>query len=148
MRDKVSTDFLMNDRKRRFVERGKTLKEIFESGLEEGKEFQEMAEGEGLEVKTFENFTSNQPPQEFNRSLFSQNTYLKPGQISPMVLINGDGKFVHIRSKDIPDDGGDSTETENKLKQIANINSYYATIGGLDLISEIMAKELETTDTN
>ena len=146
--DKVRTDFLKNERKRQFVERGKTLKETFEKGIVEGKEFQEMAEGEGLEVKTFEEFTSNQPPQEFNRSLFSQNTYLNPGQISAMVLINGDGKFVHIRNKDIPDDGSDIKETENKLNQIANINSYYATIGGLDLISEIMAKELETTDTN
>ena len=143
IREDVTADYRANERKSLFVEKGQLLKESFEGGLAAEKSFADLAEVEGATIVEFKEFTARTIPNGLNRSLFTQNAHLNPGQISSMHIIDDDGQFIFIRDRRLPDDSArNAAEIENTIKQIASINSYYATVSGLDLVSEIVAREL------
>ena len=147
IRENVTADYRADERRRLFVEKGQLSKESFEEGLAAGKSFADLAEVEGATTEEFKEFTASTIPNGLNRSLFTQNAHLKPGQISSMHIIDDDGQFIFIRDRHLTEDSARNiAEIENTMKQIASINTYYATISGLDLVSEIVARELKQTE--
>ena len=147
IREDVTADYQADERRRLFVEKGQLLKESLEEGLAAGKSFADLAEVEEATIEEFKEFTARTIPNGLNRSLFTQNAHLNPGQISSMHIIDDDGQFIFIRDRQLPEDSArNAAEIENTMKQIASINSYYATISGLDLVSEIVARELKQAE--
>ena len=139
----VETRYRANEKKRLFTETGSQLKASFETAIAAGKSFREAAEAAGLEVETFEDFTRRNPPSEFDRRLFTQNSYLETGQISPMVILAEDGKFVHILNKTIPEEESSLSELGDQEEALQRINSYYQTT---NLIAEIVAREQKKSE--
>ena len=147
IREDVAADYRADERMRLFVEKGQSLKDTLDEGLKRGGSFSDLSEAEGAIVEEFKEFTMRTIPNGLNRTLFTQNSHLIPGQISSMSVIDDDGEFIFIADRQLPEDSARNTiEIENILRQIASINSYYATVSGLDLVSEIVARELERAD--
>ncbi len=138
VREEAEADYGETRRKELFNENGEEIQKRLKDGMEAGQAFQELAENEGLETKSFENFTSKEPPVEFNRALFAQNNNLEPGQLSPMVFIQDKGNFVYLKNKEIPEISLESPEVETSVKSMAQsilpANSYA-------LVSEIVSQE-------
>ena len=108
-----------------------------------GKPFRKSAEAVGLEVETFNAFTRRNPPSELDRRLFIQNSHLGKGQISPMVILDKDGKFVHILSKKISEEESSLSELADQEEILQRINLYYQTT---NLIAEIVAREQQKSE--
>ncbi len=143
VRRRVEVLYRANEKKRLFTETGTELKGEFESAIGEGKSFRETAEAAGLEIETFEDFTSRNPPSEFDRRLFTQNSYLEVGQISPMVILTEDGKFVHILSKTLPEEDSNLSDLGDREDALERVNSYYQ---ATNLIGEIVGREQKKSE--
>ena len=139
----VEAEYWANEKKRLFTETGLKLGTRLEATLAEGKSFRGNAEAEGLEVETFNDFTRRNPPSELDRRLFIQNSHLGKGQISPMVILAKDGKFVHILSKEIPEEESSLSELADQEEILQGINLYYQTT---NLIAEIVAREQQKSE--
>ena len=143
IRNVVEANYRESERRALFDRRGVELRALFEAAIADGEAFAEVAQTEGLTVTDLDEFTSREPPSEFDRALFAQNTRLQPGQISPMVFLNGEGKFVYLKSKEVPQIAADSEEVEETLSQISYFSSVFA---GQTIISEIVSDELLKAD--
>ena len=140
---KVEAEYRANEKKKLFTETGLKLKTRLEAALAEGKPFRKSAEAVGLEVETFNAFTRRNPPSELDRRLFIQNSHLGKGQISPMVILDKDGKFVHILSKKISEEESSLSELADQEEILQRINLYYQTT---NLIAEIVAREQQKSE--
>lgn len=138
VRSVVEANFKESERRRLFNERGTVLHEEFTQTVSEGKSFRETAEAEGLTVESYDEFTSVEPPENFNRSLFTQNEDLEVGQISPMVFLEQTGKFVYLKEKNVPEISESDPEVQTALNQLSN---FTALINGQALVTEIIVDE-------
>lgn len=149
IREDVTADYQAEERMKLFIEKGESLKNTLAEGLKAGGTFSELAEADGATVEEFKEFTTRTIPTRLDRSLFTANVHLNPGQISSMTLIDDTGKFIYVVDFHLPKGStGNTAAIENTMRQIASINSYYASVSGLDLVSEIVARELEKTKPN
>tara|TARA_B100001123_G_scaffold386289_2_gene460490 strand:+ start:3273 stop:4913 length:1641 start_codon:yes stop_codon:yes gene_type:complete len=140
---KVEAEYRAKEKKKLFAEIGLKLKTRLEAALAEGNPFRKSAEAVGLEVETFNDFTRRNPPSELDRRLFIQNSHLGKGQISPMVILDKDGKFVHILGKEIPEEESSLSELADQEEILQRINLYYQTT---NLIAEIVAREQQKSE--
>ena len=139
-RSRVERDYRREERRALFDKRGEEIKTALDAALAAETSFAEAALLEGLTVETFEDFTSRDPPEAFNPSLFTHNESLEPGQISPMVFLANSGKFVHLKSKELPEITSDLTTVDVQQKNLALTVNYF---NAQALISEVVAKELD-----
>ena len=143
IRSQVLADFLAEERKRLFAEKGAKLKSLIEAALEEGVTFAESAEGNGLVVESFDNFTTDGPPETFNRSLFAQSDLLEAGQLSPMVVLGSEGKFVYLKDKKVTEYDESAPAVTEKISQLEYFSSMFA---GQSLLSELVTRELKKSE--
>lgn len=139
----VEANYRESERRALFDRRGAELRALFEAAIADGEDFSEVAQREGLIVAELDNFTSREPPTEFDRALFTQNAGLQPGQISPMVFLNGEGKFVYLKTKEVPQIAGDSEDVAKTMSQISYFTSAFA---GQAIIAEIVSDEIVKAD--
>ena len=144
VRDSVLADYEENERKRLFMEKGKTIKNDLTTALIRSRPFSEVAEGLELSVETFENFTRRQPPEAISFSLFSQIENLSSGEVTPMLFIDNKGLFAHLKNKKVPDARDELPALKSTSSQIASVTNYY----NQSLIWEISSNEREKSQTN
>ncbi len=140
VRESVLDSYEETERKRMFMENGKTLNTVFSDALLKGRLFSDIAEEQGLSIDIFENFTRREPPEGFNISLFSQIENLSPGEISPMVFLDEKGVFVSLQAKKNPEANNELTNLNTTIEQIVSATNFY---NGQSLIFEIRSNELE-----
>lgn len=140
----VTADYMSDEKRRLFNQKGESLQAELEAKLTEGTPFTEAAEALGLTATSFESFTVQDAPRELNRSALQQAQGMQAGEISPMLTTGGSGIFVHLVNKDIPEiasDDEDLTQAEDYLARFAAYTS------GAAFTNELVFRGLPEEDT-
>lgn len=147
VRDKVAADYIENERRKRFVELGKTAKARLEARLKAGDTFEKAAAAIGsdlkLETKTLPAFTLRSRPQDLDYSILGTLEKLEQGQISDMVITPEKGVFVYAIEKKAPDVTEANPQFAETRQQIASYNGRF---GASAYISELVDKELKKSE--
>jgi peptidyl-prolyl cis-trans isomerase D len=149
VRDKVAADYIENERHKRFVEAGKTLKNQIESRLKAGDSFEKAAAAAAtsanlkLETKTLPAFTLRSRPQDVDYSVLGVLERLDKGQLSDMVISPEKGLFVYAIEKQAPDVTDANPQFAETRKQIASYNGRF---NASAYISELVEKELKKSE--
>lgn len=116
----VRRDYLTAEKRKRFNEKGASLKAELESALEAGQSFVEAAEALGLEARSFETFPVREAPDGLNRSLVSQAQRMDAGEVASMTRMGDAGIFLYLKTKDVPeigDENADFTQAQAMLRR-------------------------------
>ncbi|MBI2518490.1 MAG: peptidyl-prolyl cis-trans isomerase [Opitutae bacterium] len=103
VREKVAADYKDGEKRKRFVESGKTLRSKLEAAVKAGTAFEKAAADQKLEVKSYANFTLRQPPQDMPYAAFGALQNLNAGQVADMIATGDKGYFVYAAQKKLPD---------------------------------------------
>ncbi|HEY1107589.1 MAG TPA: peptidyl-prolyl cis-trans isomerase, partial [Opitutaceae bacterium] len=109
VRERVLTDYVENEKRKRFVELGRTVKADIEARLKAGDAFDKAAAAAGskagikLETKTLAPFTLRTPAPDLDRGIYGALQRLEKGQVSDMTTGGDTGMFVYAVDKKAPD---------------------------------------------
>jgi len=149
VRDKVSADYLDNEKRKRFVELGKMIKSQLETRLKAGETFEKAAGAVAsannvkLETKTIPAFTLRSRPQDIDYSILGTLERLEKGQVSEMVMAQDKGVFVYAMDKQLPE----LSETNPRyLETKTQLASYTARMGGSAYVAELVEQELKKSE--
>ena len=145
VKDKVAADYVENERRKRFVDLGKTLKAQLEGRLKGGDTFEKAAAALAtkVEAKAIASFTLRNRPQDLDYSILGTLERLEQGQLSDMVISSDKGLFVFAAEKKAPDLSEANpryTETRSQL------GAYTSRLGASAVISEMVEKELKRSE--
>jgi len=149
VRDKVAVDYVENERRKRFVELGKTIKSQLEARLKAGDNMEKAAAavstsaGVKLEAKTLPAFTPRTRPQDLDYAVLGTLERLEKGQVSDMVLSADKGLFVYAADKKIPDVSESNPRFAEARSQLA---SFTSRMGASAYISDLVEKELKKSE--
>lgn len=149
VRDRVSGDYIENEKRRRFVELGKATKTRLEARLKAGDTFEQAvtaassASGLKLETKTLPAFALREPPQDADRSLFGALERLEQRQVSDMVLNPDKGHFVYASEKKLPEISDSNPRYGETRAQLANVGTRLASSA---YIAELVEQELKRNE--
>lgn len=130
----VRANYLAEEKRRLFNEKGESLQAEIESKVAEGASFAEVAESLGLSVQSFEPFTLREAPPELNRSALQRAQRMQAGEISPMITAGQSGIFVNLIDKvvpEIPEDDADLAQAEAFLARFSAFSSSNAYLNEL-----------------
>lgn len=143
VRERALAEYKENDRRRRFVEFGRTTRTQIEARLKSGDSFDKAAAADAqlkLDVKSYPAFIRRQPPKDIEPAVLSALERLQSGQVSDMVLAEDKGFFVYVKEKKLPDMAETSPQYAATRAQLAQLEA------GLDqslALSEIVSRELK-----
>lgn len=146
VRDRVAADYKEDEKRKRFVELGKSIKARLEATVKSGVALDKAAatatEGTGLkfESKALPAFTLRDRPQDIDYVILGALERLEKGQISDMIISADKGLFVHAIDKKAPD----LSETNPRFAETrTQLTAYTSRIGSAGYISEIVERELK-----
>ena len=147
VREKVSADYLENEKRKRFVDAGKSIKTQLEARVKAGDTLEKavaaVTGGVKLEAKTLPAFTLRNRPQDLDYSVFGALERLEKGQVSDMIINADKGIFVYAVDKKAPDLTEANPQFVETRKQIA---TYNARLGGNAYLSELVEQELKKSE--
>ena len=135
----VKLNYLSEEKRRLFNEKGESLKVKLEVALSEGKAFVEAAESLDLTVKNFDKFTPADAPADLNRSALTRAQSMEVGEVSPMLTLSGTGTFVYLSDKAVPEVDIESQEIEQS-KVLLERWAAFSTQN--DLVNELIVRGL------
>lgn len=146
---KVRADYLENEKRKRFVELGKTAKAQIEARLKAGDSFDKAvaaaatSTGLKLDVKKLNPFTPRSRPQDVDYSVLGTLERLNKGAVSDMVINADKGIFVYAQDKKLPDLSPTNPQFEQTRNQLA---SYSAALDAQAYVRELVDNELKRTE--
>jgi peptidyl-prolyl cis-trans isomerase D len=148
-REQVTADYQENERRKRFVALGRTLRSLLEERLKAGDTFAKAAEVSAepaqpkLEVKTYPAFVRQQPPPDLNSAVQNVLDRLEPGQVSDMVISQNKGYLVYAQDRKLPDLAETGAPYALMRAQLAQLTAGF----NQDLyLDEITAQELKKSE--
>ncbi len=148
VKDKVAADYIEGERRKRFIELGKTVKAGLEAKLKAGETLEQaapsVATGSGLvlTVKAVAPFNLRNRPQDLDFSVLGALERLEKGGLSDMVFSGDKGIFVHAVEKQAPDSSESNPRYTETRDQLAG---FTARLGASAYLSELVEKELQKT---
>jgi peptidyl-prolyl cis-trans isomerase D len=142
---RVGTDFVENEKRKRFVEVGRSVRDQLRARLKAGESFESAAaavSGLSLTVKSHAGFTRRQPPADVDFAVLNALDSINQGEVSEMIGAADKGVFVFAAEKKLPDltEGNPMyTTTQSQLAQA------YASRAGNEYLFELVQKELAKT---
>jgi len=103
VRERVATDYRDGEKRRRFNEQGKSIREKLQAAVKAGQSFADAAAAQKLTAKTYASFTLRQPPQDLPYAAYGSLQTLEAGQVSEMLAESDKGHFVYAAEKKLPD---------------------------------------------
>lgn len=149
VRDKVSTDYIESEKRKRFVELGKTVKSQIEARLKAGDAFEKAVETAAatsnlkIEAKKIAPFTLRNRPQDLDFSVIGALEHLNQGQVSDMSINADKGILVYAVEKKLPDMSETSPAYADARKQLASVTSR---MGASGYLAEMVQKELKKSE--
>ncbi len=149
VRAKVLADYEENEKRKRFVELGKTVKSQIEARLKAGDTFDKAvaaaasASGLKLEAKTLAAFSVRTRPQDVDYSILGTLEHLNKGEVSDMVINADKGIVVYAQDKKLPDMSESNPRFVETRNQLASLSSR---IGGNAYISELVDREFKRSE--
>ena len=148
VKEKVTADYTEGERRKKFIELGKTAKAAYEAKIQAGETLEQAtaavaaATGLKLEAKTVPAFTLRNRPQDLDFSILGALERLEKGKLSDMVVTGDKGLFVLALDKQAPDLTDKNPRFTESRDQIA---SFTARIGASAVLSEMVEQELKKT---
>jgi peptidyl-prolyl cis-trans isomerase D len=149
VQDQVRQDFLDNQRRQRFLNVGRTLRERIAERVQQGEAFAQAAAAEAqannvqLTTQSHGPFARREPPQEVPFPALNAMENLEQGQISEMVMAGNQGVIVHVASKSLPEISTNSPRFQEVRTQMAQFNSAR---NSDDILREMVRSELNRTE--
>ena len=149
VRAKVSADYLENEKRKRFVELGRTLRSLIENRLKAGDTFEKAATAAAtgtsakIEAKAIPAFTLRNRPQDLDYTVFGALERLEKGQVSDLAIAADKGTFVYVSDKKVPDFSATNplyAETRTQL------GTYTARLGSSAYLGELVERELKRSE--
>jgi len=139
VKESVITDFNQAREKELFIEKGSNIQKSLTEQLASGDSFTEAAEKAGLQTQTWPSFTLQTPPSDFDYSLLSRLEQITEGDISDMIVTKEKGTFLHVISKEVPEEALAGEEFDQTTAQLAEMNSR---VQQNLIISDLLQQEL------
>jgi peptidyl-prolyl cis-trans isomerase D len=145
IKDRVTTDYVESEKRKRFSEAGTTLRSAIEARLKAGDSLAKAVTAcaasipAKLDTKSWPAFTLAKPPQDLDYSIFNAIKSLDKGALSPMVTTREQGLIVYAADKVLPSADATSpkfTETRTRLA------AYTASRNGSEVLAEMVTAEL------
>ena len=149
VRAKVATDYNENEKGKRFVDLGRTLKATLEARLKAGDTFEKAAETAAaafsvkIEAKTFAPFTLRQPPQDIDYAVYGTLEHLEKGQMTDLTKSSAKGVLVYAADKKTPDLSESNPQYVAVKAQLARATG--GTTGGA-MLAELVDQELKKSE--
>ena len=147
IREKVSADYVDGEKRKRFVELGRSIHNTIEARLKAGDAFDKAvasaaaASSVKIDAKTLAPFTRRQPPQDIDYSVFGALQRLDKGRVSDMIIAKEHGVLVYAADKKLPDMNETSPQYTAARVQIAMASSRLAANSYLnDIVTEELKK--------
>ena len=143
---RVSSDYAEDEKRKRLVDLGRTLKSAIEAKLKAGDTFAKAVEAAAaansvkMEAKEVGPFTLRTPPQDLDYSVYGALERLDKGQVSNLTLAGPKGFMVYAAEKKAPDLSPANPQYATTMAQLAR-----ATAGstGMNVLGEMVDKELK-----
>lgn len=146
VRPAVLADYIENEKRKEFVELGRTAKAHIESALKAGEPFDKAvasasaASGLKLEAKKLPAFMPRTRPQDVDYSILGTLERLDKGRVSDMIINADRGIFVYAADKKLPD----LSETNPRFMETrAMLAAYSSRSGASAYIDEMVDRELK-----
>ncbi len=145
VKDHVAADYTDNEKRKLFVDLGRTIRTLLDARLKAGDTFDkavsaaEAGASSKLQIKTWPAFTLSKPPADIDYTLFGAIDSLQKGQLSDMIITGDKGLIVYAIDKKLPDlnpTGSKFTET------LAQLSRMTASRNGNAYLGEVVTKEL------
>jgi peptidyl-prolyl cis-trans isomerase D len=148
MREKVSADYIENEKRRQFVELGKSLRTQIEARVKAGEVFDKAVAAVAgsnvkVETKSIPAFTLRQPPQDIDYSVLGPLERLEKGQVSEMVIGQDKGTFLYVIDKKLPDLAESSPAYIAARTQLASSISRF---NSDSYLQDLVAQELKKSE--
>ncbi|HTZ21384.1 MAG TPA: peptidyl-prolyl cis-trans isomerase [Opitutaceae bacterium] len=149
VRAKVATDYNENEKRKRFVDLGRTLKATLEARLKAGDSFAKAVETAAaassvkIEARTLEPFTLRQPPQDLDYAVYGTLEHLDKGQLADMTISATKGFLVYAVEKKTP-------ELSEANPQYVAVKAQLARVTGSTtasaMMNELVAQEMKKSE--
>ncbi len=149
VRDRVVSDYVESEKRKRFVELGRSIRTAIESRLKSGDTFEAAANAAAssnsvkVEAKQLPPFTLRQPPQDLDYTVYGTLERLEKGRVSDMVIGRDQGVIVYAADKKLPNLQESSPEFTNTREQIA---SAVARVGANTYLSDWVAQVMKDSE--
>ena len=115
---KVTADYIEEQRRAQFAEKGAEIQKEVAAALAEGTSFADAANAQNLNHESLEAFKRNAtPPTGFGSDLIPQLENLEEGSVSDWVSTSTEGVLIYAVKKDVPTFTPDSEEVKTYLEQ-------------------------------
>lgn len=148
IRAKVAADYTDNEKRKRFVEVGRTIRSTIENRLKAGDKFEAAvaaaasATSTKLDVKTLAPFTRRTPPPDADSSVMGTLDRLDKGRVSDMI-VKEQGILVYVIDKKLPDLNESGPAFVTMRAQLAAVNSR---IGASSYLGQLVEQELKKSE--
>ena len=146
---KVAADYAENERRKRFVDLGRTLRGFLEARIKAGDSFDKAAAAAGaangvkIEAKTLSAFALRSRPKDLNQTVAGELENLGKGQVSEMAVDADKGYLVYAIDKKLPNLSPGGPEF---AQMRASLALYTARMNSSSYLDEIVAQELKRTE--
>lgn len=146
---KVAADYAENEKRKRFVELGRTLKSLIEARVKAGDTFEQAVAAAAktgsvtITAKQVPAFTPRQPAPDIDYSVLGALERLNQGQVSDMIVAQDKGLLVYAIGKKLPDLSPANPQYAAARAQIASIT---ARLGANQYINELITTELKKSE--
>jgi peptidyl-prolyl cis-trans isomerase D len=147
--DKVAADYVENEKRKRFVELGRTLRTTIESRLKAGDTFEKAVAAAAtagdvkIDAKMLPPFTRRNPPQDVDYSVFGTLSQLDKGRVSEMTIAKDHGFIVYAADKKLPNLEPSNPQYATMQSQLALGTAHLTMNGYLD---EAVSAELKKSE--
>ncbi len=149
VREKVQADYIENEKRKRFVDLGRTAKTEIEARLKAGDAFEKAVaaasakSGLKLDLKMLSPFTLRSRPQDIDYTVLGALDSLEKGQVSDMAVAGESGVFVFAAEKKVPDVNEADPRYVETRTQLAN---YSSQLGASSYLSDLVEQELKKSE--
>ncbi len=149
VRERVSADWIKNEKDKAFVALGKTIKSQLETRLKAGDTIEKAADaaaasaGVKIEAKSIAAFTPRTRPQDLDYTVLGALERLEKGQVSDMFINAEKGLLVYAADKTAPDLTEANPQFVTMRNQIAAANARNTATA---YIAELVAAELKKSE--
>lgn len=149
VREKVAADYTDNEKSKRFVELGRTLRTLIETRLKAGDSLEQAVAAAGnafsvkIESKVLAPFSRRNPPKDLDYSVAGTVERLDKGRISEMSITKEHGLFVYAIDRKLPDLSESGPAYGAMRAQLAAINSR---VTATSYLSALVEQELKKSE--
>lgn len=149
VQDAVKSDYIENEKRKRFVELGRKLQDTIKARLQAGDDFAKAvntaadANGAKAEVSSLDPFTLANPPEQVDYAVFGALERLEKGGVSDMMMSKDHGLFVHAADKRLPDLSPANPDYVATRNQLAAMTGQIGAGAYLDQLVETELKKSE-----